>query len=200
LSDIFKLCASKHKTMKKITVILISIINFSFVNVGTEYSLEANVKTNCNDDFPPKLSFFFEQIGGFGDKSMVSQVEKILNIDLSIFQEYDFYDNEESSEKYWKNIIKFENVIDRLISKIKANPKYYEKLKYNPIKLEYAFSSDSNEMKKIKAEKQEYENHPMYGYPYDNKYLSTNAIVKDLETLKIILKCYKKNGATKIKL
>jgi hypothetical protein len=52
-------------------------------------------------------------------------------------------------------------------------------------------------MKKIKAREQEYENHPMYGYPYDNKYLSTKAIVEDLEALKNILKCYKKNGATK---
>ena len=164
------------------------------------YSIEANVETKCKDDFPPRLSFFFEQIGGFGDKSMVSQVEKILNIDLSTFQEYDFIDNEGSSEKYWKNITKFELVIDKFISKIKANPRYYEKVKYNPIKPEYAFSSDSNQMEKIKAKEQEYENHPMYGYPYDNKYLSTKAIIKDLETLKIILKCYKKSGATKIKL
>ncbi|SCY98237.1 hypothetical protein SAMN02927916_4507 [Flavobacterium anhuiense] len=165
-----------------------------------DYSIEANVKTKCKDNFPPRLSFFFEQIGGFGDKSMVAQVEKILKIDLSTFQDYDYMDNEESPDKYWKNITTFEAVINKLILKINTNPKYYEKVKYNPIKPEYAFSSDANEMKKIKAKEQEYENHPMYGYPYDNKYLSSGAIVEDLETLKDILKCYKKNGATKIKL
>lgn len=30
---------------------------------------------------------------------MVAQVEKILKIDLSTFQEYDYMDNEESSDK-----------------------------------------------------------------------------------------------------
>lgn len=165
-----------------------------------DYSIEANVKTECKDDFPPRLSFFFEQIGGFGDKSMVAQVEKILKIDLSTFQKYDYIDNEESSDQYWKNITTFEAVIDKLILRINTNPKYYEKVKYDPIKPEYAFSSDINEMKKIKAKEQEYENHPMYSYPYDNKYLSSGAIVEDLKTLKDILKCYKKNGATKIKL
>ncbi|WP_347050608.1 hypothetical protein [Flavobacterium olei] len=55
-------------------------------------------------------------------------------------------------------------------------------------------------MKKIKAKEQEYENNPMYGYRYDKKYLSSGALVEDLEILKNILKCYKKNGATKIKL
>jgi len=108
--------------MRKFIIIVIVFINFSFINVGMNYSIEANVKTKCNDDFPPRLSFFFEQIGGFGDKSMVTQVEKILNIDLSTFQEYDYMDNEESSDKYWKNITKFEAVIDKLIFKINANP------------------------------------------------------------------------------
>ena len=57
------------------------------------------------------------------------------------------------------------------------------------------------DLSKIEIIKQkEYENHPMYGYPNDNKYLSSKAILKDLETLKNILKCYKKSGATKIKL
>lgn len=186
--------------MKKCVIILIVFINFSFINVGMSYSIEANVETKCKDDFPPGLSFFFEQIGGFGDKSMVTQVEKILDIDLSTFQEYDYMDNEDPSDKYWKNITKFEAVLDKLLLKISENPKYYQSVKYNPIQSEYAFSSDPNEMKNIKAKEQEYENHPMYGYPYDTKYLSTNAIVDDLQLLKSILKCYKKSGATKIKL
>lgn len=186
--------------MKKIIIALLCFINFSFITIGMHYSIEADIKTNCQDNFPTGLSFFFEQIGGFGDNSMVSQTERILDIDLSTFQEYDFIDNEESSEKYWKDITQFEFVIDEFISKMKANPTYHEKIKYNPIELGPAFSTDSNEMKKIEQKREEYENHPMYGYPNDNKYLSSNAILNDLETLKKILKCYKKSGATKIKL
>nr|WP_315222603.1 hypothetical protein [uncultured Flavobacterium sp.] len=186
--------------MKNSIILIFIFINFSFTNAGMNYTIEANVKTKCKDDFPSSLSFFFEQVGGFGDKSMVSQVEKILTIDLSTFQEYDYMDNEESSEKYWKDIRKFEAVIDKLLLKINANPKYYEKVKYNPIKPEYSFSSDPKERQKILKKEKEYENHPMYGYPNDNKYLSTKGLVEDLQFLKSILKCYKKNGATKIKL
>ncbi len=40
---------------------------------------------------------FSEQIGGFGDKSMVTQVEKTLKIDISTFQEYDYMDNHQMS-------------------------------------------------------------------------------------------------------
>lgn len=170
------------------------------MSIGMHYSIEANVKTNCQDNFPSGLSFFFEQVGGYGDKSMVSQTESILGIDLSTFQEYDFIDNEEPSEKYWKDITQFESVIDAFISKIEANPTYYQKVKYNPIILGPAFSTDLTEMKKIQQKREEYENHPMYGYPNDDEYLSSNAILNDLETLKKILKCYKDNGATKIKL
>ncbi len=110
--------------MKNLIILILIFINFSFTNAGMNYTIEANVKTKCKDDFTSSLSFFFEQVEGFGDKSMVSQVEKILTIDLSTFQEYDYMDNEESSEKYWKDIRKFEAVIDKLLLKINANPKY----------------------------------------------------------------------------
>lgn len=44
-----------------------------------------------------KIMIFSEQIGGFGDKSMVTQVEKTLKIDISTFQEYDYMDNHQMS-------------------------------------------------------------------------------------------------------
>lgn len=184
--------------MKVNLCILITILNFNFF--GMDYYIEANVKTNCKDDFPSGLSFFFEQLGGFEEKSMVSQVEKILKIDLSSFQDYDF-EGEESPNKHWKNIKVFEKTIDDLLSKIKANPNYYKKVKYNPANPpDYGYSSNKKEMEQIRQKQKQYEKSPWFGYPVNNGYLSSNKFVTELNQLKSILNCYKKHGATKIKL
>lgn len=165
-----------------------------------DYYIESNIKTRCKDDFPSGLSFFFEQLGGFDEKSMVSQVEKILKIDLSTFQDYDF-DGEENPNKHWKNINAFEKTIDDLLLKIKADPNYYKKVKFNTIDPpDYGFSSDKIKMERIRQKQREYEKSPLFGFPIDNGYLSSNEFVSDLNQLKNILKCYKKYGATKIKL
>ncbi|MCM0664514.1 hypothetical protein [Flavobacterium tyrosinilyticum] len=165
-----------------------------------DYYIEANGKTNCKDDFPSGLSFFFEQVGGFEEKSMVMQVEKILKINLSIFQDYDF-EGEENSSKHWKNIKTFEKTIDDLLLKIKANPDYYKKVKYNSANPpSYGYSTDKKEMERMKKQQREYEKSPLFGYPADNGYLSSKKFVEELNQLKSILNCYKKHGATKIKL
>lgn len=184
--------------MRSSLLILISFLNMNFF--GMDYYIKANVETNCKDDFPSELSFFFEQVGGFDEKSMVRQVEKILKIDLSTFQDYDF-DGEENPNKHWKNINAFEKIIDNLLLKIKANPNYYKKVKFNPIDSpDYGFSSDKKEMERMRQKQREYEKSRMFGFPSDNEYLSSNKFVTDLNQLKNILKCYKKYGATKIKL
>ena len=183
--------------MKTTLLILLSFLNLNFF--GMDYYIESNVKSTCKDDFPSGLSFFFEQIGGFGEKSMVNQVEKILKIDLSTFQDYDS-EAEEDSKKYWKNINVFEKTIDNLLLKIKANPNYFKKVMYNPIYENYTFSSDKNEREKNNQKQREYEKNPLHGFPNDNGYLSSNKFVAELNQLKNILKCYKKHGATKIKL
>lgn len=183
--------------MKTTLLLFICFLNLNFF--GMDYYIEANVKTNCKDDFPSGLSFFFEQAGGFGKKSMVSQVEKILKIDLSTFQDYDS-EAEENSSKYWRNINSFEKTIDNLLLKIKENPNYYKKVKYNPVYEDYAFSSDKKEMEKNKQKQKEYEENRLHGFPNDNGYLSSNKFAAELNQLKNILKCYKKQGATKIKL
>jgi hypothetical protein len=86
------------------------------------------------------------------------------------------------------------------IKKIKDNPNYYKQIKYNPIEVIYGFSSDTLEMKRIIQTQKEHQKNPLFGYPNDHGYLSSNEILRDLETLKNTLNCYKKCGATKIKL
>jgi len=183
--------------MKISLLVLISIIKLNFF--GMDYYIEANVKSTCKNDFPSGLSFFFEQVGGFEEKSMVSQVEKILKIDLSTFQDYDF-EGEEDSNKHWKNIKVFENKIDDLLLKIKANPNYYKKVKFDPNYSSYEFSSDKKQMEKNKQKQMEHEKSPLFGFPYDNGYLSSHKFETELNQLKNVLKCYRKSGATKIKL
>ena len=168
--------------------------------MGMNYYITANVETECKGNFPSGLSFFFEQIGGYGEKSMVSQVEQILDIDLSTFQSYDFIENEDTDSIYWKDINEFEKTINLLLKKIKSNSNYYEEVKYHPIILVYGYSTDLTEMAEMKKTREEYENHPMYGYPNDNGFLSEGIIIKELKELKSLLTCYRKSGATMIKL
>lgn len=186
--------------MLKIITVLLCCINLSFAPMSMTYLIEPNIKTLCKNEFPEGLSYFFEQFGGYADKSIVSQVEKVLDIDLKTFQEYDFPENDNPSKKYWKEIKEFESVINLFINKIKSNPDYYKRIKYNPIKVVYGFSTDSLETKRINQTQKENQSHPMFGYPNDDDYLSSKAILKDLENLKALLNCYKKSGATKIKL
>ena len=183
--------------MKTTLLLFISVLNFNFF--GMDYYIEANVKTPCKDDFPSGLSFFFEQVGGYEEKSMASQVEKILKIDLSTFQEYD-YEDSTMPNKYWKNINVFEKTIDDLLFKIKANPNYFKKVKYNPVYEDYVYSSDKKDMEKNLQKMKEYEKNPLHEYPYNNGYLNSNKFAAELNQLKSLLKCYRKHGATKIKL
>lgn len=168
--------------------------------MSMNYYIFANVDNDCKGAFPAELSFFFEQIGGFGDKSLVSQVETILDIDLSAFQNIDASEGEESDASYWQNIDAFEAVIDNLLDNIKSNPEYHKEVKFHPLNPVYGYSSDSTRMAEIKAAQQAYEDHPMYGYPNEGGYLTKGRIILDLENLKALLKCYRENGATKIKL
>jgi hypothetical protein len=184
--------------MKQFLIILFSIIQLHAM--GMYYHITANVETECKDYFPSGLSFFFEQIGGYGEKSMVSQVEQILDIDLSTFQTYDFMENEESDSTYWKDINEFELIIDLFLKKIELEPDYYKRVKYNPIVPVYGFSTDSAKMAEMKKTQEEYENSPMYGYPNDRGFLSEGIIIMELKELKSLLTCYRKAGATMIKL
>lgn len=170
------------------------------------YYISANIETECGDKFPSGLSFFFEQIGGYGDESMVSQVEKILEVDLSNFQEFTKMDDEDSDIVTWQSIEVFEQVINSLLTKIEDNPEYYKSVIYHPnpiLPIDGYFTTPAEfeeVVKRRQKSQEEYEKHPMYGYPNDDGYLSSGEFVNDLKVLKSILECYVNAGATMIKL
>jgi hypothetical protein len=173
--------------------------------MGMYYYIVPNKQTACKDDFSSQLSFFFEQVGGYGETAEVEQVSKILNIDLSIFQDvaYDMEDQAEA-DKHWHNIDGFTSIVDSFIAKIKAQPDYYNKVIHNPNK-----QKQDDEMSRLiymkdtaKAAKMiaELEKQPFYYYPPDYGYLSEGRILKDLQSLRTTFDCYQKNGVTKVRL
>jgi hypothetical protein len=173
--------------------------------MGMDYYIVPNKQTNCKDDFGNGLSFFFEQVGGYGETAEVEQVSRILDIDLSLFQdvEYDPEDKEEL-ERHWHSLDTFTSIVDTFIAKIKAQPEYHKKVVHNPNKQKQddEFSKILYMQDSVKASKllEELIKQPFYLYPPDYGYLSDGRILKDLQTLRKTLICYKKNGVTKVRL
>ena len=175
--------------------------------MGMDYYISPDRETSCEDDFPSGLSYFFEALRGYDEKSAVAQVEELLSIDLSTFQEYS-YDtwNDEDGEGEvikWKDLNAFQQKVQEFLQKIQDNPNYYKAIKYNPVQppmllFLLTFTKEEREAQ-LKAE-QEYESHPMYGYPHDDGYLSTQQIIADLEALNTLLACYRKAGVEEIHL
>ncbi len=62
--------------------------------MGMSYEIIPNKPTKCVNDFGEGLFFFFEQVVGYEETAEVEQVSKILDLDLSVFQdvEYDYDD------------------------------------------------------------------------------------------------------------
>ncbi|MDX1938271.1 MAG: hypothetical protein SFU21_14215 [Flavihumibacter sp.] len=173
--------------------------------MGMNYNIHSNIETNCQNNFPYELSYFFEQFGGFGNNSEVAQVSDILKIDLATFQEYDYGTIDSIEEKtFWKDIQPFCEIIETFISKLESTPNYYLKVKYNPnsakqTKKEFKALKIKDEKKRIEK-LMELQSQSSYRYPVDKGYLKTGRILIDLKLLKELLNCYKKSGVTKIKL
>jgi len=169
------------------------------------YSIVANKETNCEDFFPEGLSNFLEQFPVSEYHSEVRQVSQILNINLDSFQLYDDGDADvQEKQNYWQDIDAFAALVDSFINKIAENKDYYKKIRYskntdslNQQLNELLYTKDENSL--INQLEQLYENKDL-SFPPDRGYLSANRIIEDLNELKGILNCYKKAGATKIKL
>jgi hypothetical protein len=98
-------------------------------SMGMSYFIFPNKKTSCKDNFPDRLSFFFEQLDGYDDKAEVAQVCKILHIDLSVFQDLDYNPEDQAdADKHSHDIVSFTAIVDSLIEKIKTQPDYYKKV------------------------------------------------------------------------
>jgi hypothetical protein len=141
---------------------------FIYSDIESEKSYDKEIRDLCH--FPHGLSFFFEQVGGYGDNGEVSQVSSLLNIDLNLFQNIDFPENPDS-DGTWQTI---DNVVDKLMEfkqAIKKNPGYFEKVL-----------------------------HGGKMHPPDYGYLSKDIISKDIEELETNLVLLREKGSKKIRL
>lgn len=187
--------------------------------MGMDYYIIPDGEVACDNEFPESLSFFFEQVGGYEEKAEVSQVSRILQIDLSIFQEISYDDEEgsggfadedeedespEYSPAIWHDTAAVVSVIDSLLAKIAAYPDYYKQVLHNPNRrkdLDALFNvTASGDEEKIKQGLEVLESKPLFGYPSDYGYLSDGGLVEDLNILRKTLMCYEDSGVTRFKL
>lgn len=191
----------------KTAIVLIFLIITSFnqtidcEGMGMDYTIFADKETQCEDDFPDDLSFFFEQYGGYEEYSEVGQVSTLLKIDLSCFQNYDYGTEDASEEKqYWQDIGLFTAKVVELIRKIEQNPDYYKAVKHG----QRSSASWKQVVQAIQqgdqAKYKEIATNQANLYPPDHGYLSSGRLKEDLQRLKAILDCFKKAGVKKIKL
>ena len=168
------------------------------------YFLVPDKKGSCSDDFPDGLSYFFEQIGGFDEKAEVAQVSRVLQIDLSVFQDVEYnYEDEKEVKKHWHNLPEFASIVDILIAKIKMTPDYYKKVIHDPDyqkhleeSIRIGSSGDTTQYSQWLKEAEK----SNYYYPPDHGYLREGRILKDLNDLKKTLDCYQKNGVIRVRI
>lgn len=187
--------------------------------MGMDYYIIPDGEVACENEFPESLSFFFEQAGGYEEKAEVLQVSRILQIDLSVFQEisYDdegdyggFADEDEEDESpedsptIWHDTATVVSVIDNLLAKISAFPDYHKQVLHNPSRIKdldvFFEVTASGDEEKIKQGLGVLESKPLFGYPSDYGYLSDGGLVEDLKTLRKTLMCYEDSGVTRFKL
>jgi hypothetical protein len=171
--------------------------------MGMDYYIMPGGEAHCENEFPEGLSFFFEQVGGYDDYAEVSQVSQILQIDLSVFQEISYDENEEYYSPYgedeevedaedspaiWHDTAEVISLIDSLLAKIASFPAYYKQVIHGPARQQDAGHSLQTSHTKL-----------LPGYPPDYGYLSKGEVIKDLQTLRKTLACYEENGVFKCK-
>lgn len=83
------------------------------------------------DGFPSDLGFFSERTGKYDDNAELRQIEKILNIDLSIFDHMK-YDVDHDFEGYVLKISvsNLEEKVSKILQKTQSNPNYHKKIIY----------------------------------------------------------------------
>jgi hypothetical protein len=174
--------------------------------MGMDYYIIPDEQTDCEDNFPESLSFFFEQVGGCGEYAEVEQVSRILQLDLSVFQELSYEDDDDMpAELNWHDIDTFADLIDDFIARIKRQPEYYTQVLHNPnhyselndLQQSVLASTNSADYQKQLEEMQK---RPLHKYPPDRGYLSEGLLGADLEVLQQTLQCYKSRGVAKIRL
>ncbi len=167
--------------------------------MGMYYYLIPETETNCTNDFPTGLSYFFDQVGGYGEYATVSQLESILNIDLSLFQ---------------KTFIEDESMFEEMeeYGEIKNAEQEYKKHKENTrIATDYILEiliefRDGLKKNKDFANTLKFNNNKTLPEevralcPPEIEYYKNGKFINDLDTLILTLECYKKNGIKYLRL
>lgn len=153
-------------------------------------------------DFPHSLSYFFEQIGGYEDKSIVRQIEKILKIDLSLFQktyndDFEDFDNEIDENDFWINIEELINKLEEFKDKAEMNKNYFSKVILNPNDDRNVYQDFNYDYEKIINYQQE---NPLSLYPSDNGIINEKLLKNSINELLNTLEKIKRNGETEIRL
>ncbi|WP_375561061.1 hypothetical protein ACE193_00480 [Bernardetia sp. OM2101] len=166
--------------------------------MGMYYSIE--VKNN-NElgyiDFPESLSYFFEQVDAYEQKSISHQIEKILNIDLSLFQKT-YHPEMESNERtndFWIDIEELLNKLMEFKSKMKTNKSYFSKVLLNPKDDREKYINLSSE-KIVNYQKE----NPLSLYPINNGIITEEILMDSIIKLIMTLKKLKDKGEKKIRL
>lgn len=153
------------------------------------------------EKMPENLSQFFEQYRGFGEASEVAQVESILEIDLSLFQNY----STDETKPVWISNEEMIALTRNFIASIHANPNYFRLVKHTGVPgLEFReeflhAQKDKDDAKLVKLLKR-WQNTPDSEFPPDTKYLSDGKLLFDLVELDKILVFLWKMGARQIQL
>ncbi len=188
--------------------------------MGMDYHIETDIELDDDGDltgFPGQLSDFFAQIGGYGHCSEVSQLSSILDIDLSLFQNYDFPENPDS-ETTWQSVESLISKISELELAIETNSDYHKKIKYRLTgsprggaetcdedfmkMIENMKSADINNVADLATliSKSTSEEVREENCPEDHGYISSNQLVRDVKTLRENLEKLGTKGVKKIKL
>ncbi|WP_420551287.1 hypothetical protein [Tenacibaculum aiptasiae] len=190
--------------MKTLTTLFISLIFFlptkeNKLNMGMYYYLIPETETDCTNDFPSGLSYFFEQIGGYDEYAAVSQLENELNIDLSLFQKT--FTDDESIFKEMEKYGQIKNAEIEFKKHKKETRIKTESILELLIEFKITLEKNKGFTNKIKFKNnQELPENIRILYPPEIEYYGNGEFVKDINDLIMILECYKKNGVEYLRL
>lgn len=137
---------------------------YMFMNDSDDYDLE--------DDFPDGLGWFCERVGAWGEDSEFIQMERILDIDLSLLDHNRYsWDDEDIPGMVKTNTRDFRKFVESVKDKISTQPNYHEGIIYRD-----------------------------HGADLCKEYLSSREILSDLDALLRIMDAYEDKGIREFEL
>lgn len=163
--------------------------------------IHTDLPNKGDEKMPELLSQFFEQYRGFGEASEVAQVEAILGVDLSLFQNY----TTEGNEPVWQGNAELINIVRQLIAAIHAQPNYFHAVKHmgvpaHEFRTEFLTAQKNKDDATLVRLLKTWQSTPETAFPPDTKYLSDGKLLFDAVELEKIFSFLWKLGAKKIAL